>query len=260
MLSKLAISLFICITLFVASTHSQKGNIYLTPALGLQVPLVKHLSNNYTKAKLINNIAKPVPTFQINAEYFLQNDQSVNISYMNGLAGYSMGALSSKVQSTNGYNGTYSDRENLLTYNYRRLLLGYSFKRQLGNPTKPFNTALKFTAGIGIDFVSRENDSGIIIFPGTNRDGEVFVLLDSIYQKAKISFVIPLQISFETNFMKKRRLGLTLFYHIGLTRHLYADVNYVTQNYTQKARFKSLGSTYGFILSYPIKITKKSNS
>jgi len=256
MLSNLVIRfvvLFFC-NVFVHYSTAQTRSFNIRPGLGMQMPLANNTINDLTKAELVNNKPWLVLGYSIQLEYITKKENSVFISYGNGDAGYSMGVIHNK--ACNNYNGPYSDRFKASSANEKRLLIGYT--KLLSKRTenlKPFAFKTSVSFGLGLDFNSSEDLNGSqIIFPGINRCGEEFVLQNLIFDREAIGLILPIQVNFNSRIYKKKFISLSLFYHIGLTRHYYADVDYVTPSYTEKTRFLIRGSTLGFKLSYPIKL------
>lgn len=253
MRSKQVINFIVSFFLFVPALQAQKGTLSIVPELGFQIPFAKNSFIGYTKGTLINNDIWAVPGYGVSISYQLKNNSYILLRFLNGQAGYAMG-VKSNIPCENGYNGSYSDRYQASSYNEKRFILGIELPISKSNKSKNFSLSTSFQTGIGLDFKSSEIDSGKIFFPGTNRCGEEFYLRDSIYNRFKMGFILPFQINLIANHKYKRRLQLSMFFHLGLSKHYNVDIDYVTQSYVEKATFIVRGTSFGLVLSYPINV------
>jgi hypothetical protein len=236
--------------LSVSSAKAQKGTISIIPELGVQRPFAKNIKNGFTRGNLVNNRHWYVASYGISASYQLNEKSSMLLRFLNGQAGYSMGVI----HNVPGYTGSYSDRFKASSYNEKRLILSCQTLLRIPAQSKQFKIATALQYGIGMDFRSNENENGIIIFPGVNPWGEEFYLRDSVYNKSSLGLIFPLQLDLIMMSHSKKRLQLSIFFHLGLSKHYNVDVDYVTRAYEEKTTFVVRGTSLGMCLSYPLNI------
>lgn len=252
----MATKLLITLLLAAHSLSAQQGVFSIRPALGLQTVLNKQLYNGYTKAFLKNNKLEEEIYYGIGVEYELSNQLVLSVNYMNGNSGYSI-KLTPKPCNI-GYTGSYTIKYMSSShFNNRRLLAGFQFPLYKPGMLKKSGLKASLKLGLGLDFKGSEDDQGgTIIFPGTNLCGEVYYLDDSTVYRSKISWILPFQINLDWYHKQKKRLQLSLFLHMGLSKNVIFDIDYVnvTLGNREKATFLSRGSGYGITISYPIRV------
>jgi hypothetical protein len=228
--------------------------LFIRPALGLHTPFSKVETNGYKPfVTLINNSIWLTLNYEIGLEYKFDPRWTLLISYGNGRSGVSMGVLHTEPCIPGGSppNPRGSDLYHAEAFNDRRLL--FQTRYILSSSDKKKAGEFSIQAGLGIDFKSNENDSSVVYFIGTNQCGEDFSLEPFILShRKKMGLVLPLQINFDWS-----GLMLSVFYHQGITTHFIKEIDYVTNNYTDKSFFKVRGTSMGFKLSYPIRVLKK---
>jgi len=217
------------------------------------MPFAKNVINELRSAKLVNNSIWFTAGYGISLEWVRENKIGFFVSYGNGDAGYSMGVIHKK--KCNNYNSFYSDEFTAGTANEKRLITGIIFQTSTGKKNKTFYIKTSIQPGLGIDFNSNEDlNSGRFQIIRINRCGEEYYLKDTAYDRRKIGLVLPVQINFNSFFHKKPSFTISLFYHVGLSRHYTVDIDYTTSSYIDKTRFLIKGSSLGFRLSYPIRL------
>ncbi len=241
--------------LFAQCTFGQKGSVYLVPALGIQNGHSSILKDGFTSnATIKNNRIYVAVYYSIGVDYEVKNDHFISVNYFNGQAQVSI-RLKNKPCSTTGNIGT-SRRSTATGFNNKRLNFGYQFPIY----TKKYNEKVKlqvsFKTGFAIDFKGSELEGGDIIFPSKNSCGEIYNLKDTAVYRKPVALLIPFQMNVELFTKQKRRIGLSLFYHKGITKNTQFDIDYVTNSYTHTSSFLSRGTSYGAVLSYPIRVYK----
>lgn len=244
---------FLGCSFFAHTICAQKRTLYIRPDLGIEMPLAKNTLNNLQNAALVNNDPWLVLKYSLSLEW-MSKKGGFYISYGNGQAGFSMGVR--HTISCSGYNGSYGNRYTAESANDKRLSIGTIFSLSSKEKIyKAISFEASIQAGFGVDFRSNEDlNAGQIIFPSINRCGEEYYLKDTVYARKNIGFVLPLQVNLNSFLYKKPSFSLSVFYNLGLSKHYLADVDYVTNSYTDKTSFKIKGTSLGIKLSYPIKI------
>jgi hypothetical protein len=233
------------------STYSQK--LYIVPGAGIQMLRAKNTLNEYTTGKLLNNIFYLAVVASVGFEYEIKNKSTFSIYYQTSHDGISMG-----VRDRGTCNATltgYTSRaDHAYSYDNYRFLMLYKTQPLKKKSSKGAHINIDLQTGLGLD-IKREFNESRILFPHTNSCGEEFVLEDTGIVRKNIGFILPLQVNFELHTKRKRSVALTLFYYFGLTPHVTAGVDYVTDTgKREKARFTNYGTTYGAKLSYPIRL------
>lgn len=244
------------LTVLLLAAHllnAQQGAITLRPALGLQSPLSKEIYNGFTKGKIKNNSFEEEVYYGLGVEYELKNNRKISLTLMNGNSGYSLKLT--PLPCNNGYSGAYRAKEKKSAYfNNPRVVFGYQvpvFRQNISN-----GVAISVKAGLGVDFKSREDSDSKLIFPGINLCGETYYLIDSVFHRKNISYVLPLEVNFDWIHKKKKRMRLSLFMNQGLSKSVFFDIYYVnvTLGNRELATVYSRGSSYGMSISYPIRV------
>jgi hypothetical protein len=245
--------------LFVQTGFAQKGNLYLTPGLGIQNGHTALLSNGFTHAILKNNRIYVGIYYSIGVDYAIKKDHFISFNYFNGKANVAVGVRNKPCN--NGYMGQYGELSTFTGFNNKRLNLGYQFPIHYSKPSTKFRLITSLKLGLALDVKGTEEFGGGFNLASTNLCGELYTLKKRLVYRNPIALLLPIQINFEWYHKQKRRLGLAIFYHKGLTKNTQFDVDYVTAGYTDKSSFISRGTSYGAILNFPIKIytPKKSN-
>jgi hypothetical protein len=252
----MVIKILLPLLLAAHSLCAQQGVFTIRPALGLQTVLNKQLYNVYTKAFLKNNKLEEEIYYGIGLEYELRKQLILSLSYMNGNSGYSIKLTPKPCNIV--YTGSYTIKHSrLLYFNNRRLLAGFQFPLHKPGMIKKGRLTASLKLGLGLDFKGSEDDQGgSFLIERTNLCGEVYYLDDSTVYRSNTSWILPFQINLDWYHKQKKRLQLSAFIHLGLSKNVIFDVDYVnvTLNNREKASFLSRGSGYGIVLSYPIKL------
>lgn len=231
--------------------------IYIRPDLGLESPLSKVKSNGYKPFVTLKNNARLYLTlkYELAVEFVYNSEFTFSVGLTNGKAGYAMGVIHTKPCVEGGpapiVRGSDAFRSGV--YNNRRFLftVRYYPKKWLSKKLNP-----SFESGIGFDLKSIESDtSGRFKFPGPNQCNEIFDLEDQPAAGRKPGLIIPLQFNIEP--FGKQKLMVSVFFHQGIFTQFVRQIDYVTDTYRDKSFFKIKGTSYGFKLSYPIRVSKK---
>jgi hypothetical protein len=247
---KRAIKLTIGFCLLAQLAAAQAGNLYLRLGLGIQTPLAKKTYTEWRRAQVRNNLVYVIPAFAEGLEYYLTKRHALFAEVFNGQAGFNVGTLHKNDCGNPG--AGYSELSTGTSLSYVRINAGHLYYIKYRSSNK-FHVNIALQYGLGIDFYIPEND-GIIIFPGTNRCGEVFYLNDTAFNIKKTGLVLPLQVNFQAFTKKRMSVCISLFYHAGLTRHADVNINYTTNTYIDRSSYILRGSSYGFKVSYPFKL------
>jgi hypothetical protein len=251
------IKILLITLLFVQQIVAQKGSVYITPALGIQNGHSSILKDRFSSnATIKNNRIYVSIYYSIGIDYEVKNNHFISVNYFNGQAGVSIG-LKNKPCSTNG-NISSSRRSTATGFNNKRLNLGYQFPVYTKNYNKNVKLQVSFKAGVAIDFKGSESDSGgNIILPSINSCGEEYFLKKRVVYRKPLSLLMPFQVNMDLYSRQKRKVGLSIFYHKGITKNTQFDIDYITNSYTQTSSFLSRGTSYGVVLSYPIRVYKR---
>jgi hypothetical protein len=249
---------FLLMACLLQLTHAQTPaqGIYLVPGAGIQMLRAKNTLNEYKTGRMFNNSFYLSILAGIGLEYEMKDSSSLSVYFQNGHTGVSMGVAHKDVcQLNQGYSFKLTHATS--SQDYRFLILYKTRPFPLGKKRSKAGIKLSLQSGIGMDFNSGESDSARIRFPGTNSCGEVFELLEMVTKKNKVAFVLPMQANFDLYTRRKRSIGLGFFFYLGITPHIYANVDYVVSfpiPRREVAKFVSYGTTYGVKLHYPIKL------
>jgi hypothetical protein len=240
--------------LFASNVYSQKGRVFVTPMVGIQMPLSKVSYNGYTKGLLTNNRLEADALYGIKLETTLKNKNIIFLSYQNGMAGYSVKTDS---RPCIGYNGDFSILGKASAFNNKRLTMGYQLvlKRKEDKPKTNFYIQKRIVLGIAMDFKGNENDTnGNIRLVGVNRCGELYYLEELVPKRKPFSISIPVGFNVELMQGQKRRIGISFVYTQGLTTNTLFQIDYVTATYRDILQLKNKGSGFSLHLYYPIRI------
>jgi hypothetical protein len=231
--------------------------INIRPSIGLHSPLSGISQNNFKEFVTLKNNNRIWLTlkYQIGIEYVLSDKIAFLMSYSNGNAGVIMGVEHTKPCIPGGPspNPRGSDRFKSSAYNNKRIILGvrnscnYQVKKNSIRPGYEF--------GIALDIRSNENDSGKIVLPGINQCGEEFYLDRLPNNRKLLGILLPVQINLEWMKSGKSSIMFSLFYHVGITNQYTQQIDYVTNTYNDHSFFSVKGTSWGFQLSVPIKIS-----
>lgn len=251
----MAIKFLFILLLAAHQLSAQQGVFSVRPVLGLQTPLSKKLYSGYTKANLVNNAVEEEILYAFGLEYEIAGARIFSLQYMNGNSGYSI-KLKHKACNNLYSSGLAGNERASAGFFNKRLIAGFQFPLtgRMRYKRKCLTTSVKL--GLGIDLESKENSEGNFVFPGRNLCNEVYYLADTIIYRSKTSWILPFQLNVDWYHKQKKRIQLSLFLHLGLSKNVVFDVDYVnvTLGNREKATFLSRGSGYGVVLSYPIRV------
>lgn len=253
------IRIFLLLTVLLSGlpATAQKA-IYIRPSLGMHSPLSKLTYNGYKPFVSLYNNKKLGLTlkYELGVEYVLAPARILIINFSNGNAGFGMGVKHTRPCMPGGPppNPRGSDEFIASGYNNKRIITAFRIYPKKINYKKSIQWSIE--TGVGIDFKSSESDtSGRLILIGPNQCGELFYLEDQPRINRKTGLILPIQVNVEL--IGRQRLMISVFYHQGLTKQYIQQIDYITPSYTDKSLFKVKGTSFGFKVSYAIRVWKQ---